>query len=89
MSFSLALQNYGSQTVAFEKYGSETASLDWCSERNMGQGCFGKVWVQTARQDTAAKMRAIKVIRTELMYDMGVDYRREMVALTELTKSRV
>jgi hypothetical protein len=59
----------------------------WYTKQHIGNGSFGDVLLQVQREghrDIAD--RAVKVIQKRRMRNVGIDYRRELLALAKLSR---
>ena len=58
--------------------------------RLVGEGSFGKVWKEIQNDPgDAQEVRAVKVIEKERMKRFRIDFKKELLALTKLTKEEV
>ena len=59
----------------------------WYRDREIGHGTFGSVWLEVNRKGQGVTaQRAVKEVSKRLMQRSGIDYRRELLALSTLSK---
>jgi len=62
----------------------EKVERRWYREQRIGQGTFGKVWLEVTREDDDVEKRAVKIIDKSCM--LGLDYKKELLALAKFSK---
>lgn len=62
----------------------EKIQKKWHRKQSIGQGAFGKVWLEIAREDDNIEKRAVKIIDKSCM--RGFDYKKELLALAKFSK---
>src|ERR1700722_5764778 len=62
----------------------EKVERRWYREQRIGQGTFGKVWLEVTREDDDVEKRAVKIIDKNCM--LGLDYKKELLALAKFSK---
>jgi hypothetical protein len=58
----------------------------WCRQRELGVGSCGIVHLETTKD---GRERAVKTIRKSLAARLGIDYKRELAAITTFSKAKV
>jgi hypothetical protein len=59
----------------------------WCRVRNIGEGACGTVWLEVDQEEEdVATKRAVKEIRKSRMRMFQIDIKRELLAMTKLSK---
>jgi hypothetical protein len=60
----------------------------WYREKYLGHGAFGDVWLEAQRDADHVTKRAVKLLQKRRMQTVGIDYRRELLALAKLSRVR-
>jgi hypothetical protein len=60
----------------------------WYRGDSLGQGAFGAVWVERESNvpGAATAVRAVKEVSKAYMRNLGLDYKRELIALARMSK---
>lgn len=71
--------------------GSTRIEEKWTATQMIGRGAFGEVWKQECAPDapaavTGTRIRAVKSINKKLTEDLGVDFKKELIALSKFSK---
>jgi hypothetical protein len=89
--FKLDAQVHNDHTVHIEPArGMRRAKIEkkWYREKYLGHGAFGDVWLEAQRDADHVTKRAVKLIQKRRMQTVGIDYRRELLALAKLSRVR-
>lgn len=59
----------------------------WYRDREIGHGSFGSVWLEVNQKGQGVTaQRAVKEVSKRLLRGSGIDYRRELLAMSTLSK---
>lgn len=89
--FRLNDQVHADHTLHIAYYGSIRVEERWISQKLIGQGGFGDVWKQEYTPGYAAaavdtRVRAVKIINKRATERVGVDFKKELLALSKFSK---
>lgn len=61
----------------------------WVDQELIGRGAFGEVWKQVCTSATPAgfRARAVKIVNKRITENAGVDFRKELLALSNFSKT--
>lgn len=70
--------------------GREKIEQRWLRMEKIGDGAFGQVWREVKyRADGGQDVRAVKAIEKSRMTRLGVDHKKELLALAKFSKQEV
>lgn len=76
-----------SQTSRGEAKRQTTAEKRWTRQRVLGTGGFGQVWLETSSGEGGQlETRAVKAVSKDGMKSCGIDYKKELLALSKFAK---
>jgi serine/threonine protein kinase len=64
----------------------EKVEKRWYRQRAIGHGSFGDVWLEVRQEDNDDEKRAVKIMNKGQMLGLGVDYKKELLALAKFSK---
>src|SRR6201999_1323689 len=64
----------------------EKVEKRWDRKQLLGHGTFGEVWLEVRQEDDDVKKRAVKIINKSRVLGLGVDYKKELLALAKFSK---
>ncbi|KAH0562358.1 hypothetical protein GP486_002949 [Trichoglossum hirsutum] len=64
----------------------EKVERRWHRTQCIGRGAFGVVWLEVKEDNDGVEKRAVKIIDKNGMQHLGVDYKKELLALSKFSK---
>jgi len=89
--YKLQAEPYSHYTVHIQKVRRVEERVRWDHVEKIGWGSSGFVWLQERSSEAEGhkEQRAVKVLEKGMMKHMGIDYMKELEALTEFRMPRV